>query len=486
MGDQHETHNRISQSTIHGNVFMGGVLTLMGGRRPRLRLLIAVLSVLALLGAGTTYWALTATEGGKGPELGAHYDPEHADADSTTVVPRVVKPTDPPAVTGCEAARTWAHAQGGTDVGASPLSVSMVGNGHTVAIEQVRATIVGEPRDPLPGTVVDCAGQGEGKKIDMGVDLDSPNPVALIGAAGPVSFAPYFTDKYLYLEDRKPEIVSLTVLATRHSYDYVLTVEGTVDGKRRTWTLKDGDRPFHVSGVRRESGTELSTHGRGWETSYGTGSGERIRCNPCYDQDQQEIPGTTVAVAPAGYSFPSEPGYQPGDPIAPPKDRPTAQTPPLTVDGHDAESVAIAWAVTSGTFDTSRGDTGPAAVLSRSRRYLTSELAAAGGGLTACEENGSAWPADLTARRGWSLVRWVVAGPAAGRFDPRDLTGEVVELEVSAYCTYAAEEGWFRTPRQSYTPRLTLRRGPDGGYLISDIGKVTYDIPALTDPAPQP
>ncbi|MET8539272.1 hypothetical protein ABZW03_01250 [Kitasatospora sp. NPDC004799] len=486
MGDQHETHNRISQSTIHGNVFMGGVLSLMGGRRPRPRLLVAVLCALALLGAGTTYWALTATDGGKGPELGARYDPEHGDAATTAVVPRVVKPTELPAVTGCGAARTWSHAQGGTDVGASPLSVSMVGNGHTVAIEQVRATVVGEPRDPLPGTVVNCTGQGEGKKIDMGVDLDSPNPVALIGAAGPVSFAPYFTDKYLYLEAGKPEVVSLTVLAARHSYDYVLTVEGTLDGKHHTWTLKDGDRPFRISGVRTERGTELSTYGRGWETDYGTGSGERIRCNPCYDQDQEEIPGTAVAVAPAGYTFASASGAEQTWPPAPPKDRPAVPTPPPAVDEHDAESVATGWAVTSGSFDTARGDTAPAAVLGRVRRYLTPQLAAAGGGLNACAVDAPAWPAEVTARRGWSVVMRTTARPVEGEGhrDSGYLTGEVVELEVPVDCVYVAEGGWYQWPRP-FTARLRLQRQADGGYLIADIGKVTYNIPALNDPTLQ-
>ncbi|WBP89969.1 hypothetical protein [Kitasatospora cathayae] len=485
MGDQRDTRNEISHSTIHGNVFMGGIVSLLGGRRPRPRLLVAVVCALALLGAGTTYWALHGrTDGSSGPELSAHYDPEHGDSNTTAVVPRTVKPTELPAVTDCGGARAWSHAQGGTDVGASPLSVSMVGNGHTVAIEQVRATVVGEPRDPMPGTVVDCTGQGEGKKIDMGVDLDSTNPIALIAGPGPVSFAPYFTDRYLYLENQKPEIVSLTVLATRHSYDYVLTVEGTVDGKHHTWTVRDGDHPFRISGVRMERGTVLDTLGRGWETVYDRGYGERVRCNPCFDQDEKEIPGTAVAVAPTGYTFTSAPGADPAEPPAPPKERPAAPTPPLTVDEHDAESVGIAWAVTSGSFDLSRGDTG-AAVLSRVRRYLTPELADAGGGLNACAADSSAWPAEVTAHRGWSVVMRARARPLEGHPDPRELTGDTVGLEVRIDCAYVAEDGWSHTPKGLFVALLRLQRQPGGGYLISDIGK-KYDIPALTDPTLQP
>ncbi|MGW4380977.1 hypothetical protein [Kitasatospora sp. NPDC004531] len=485
VDNQGDTHNKIIDSTIHGNVIMGGIVSMLAGPKLPWRLLVAVTCVLALVGAGLTYWALRDPDGSRAPELSARYDPEHGDAGATAVVPRAVRAAELPAVDGCGTVRTWSHAQGGTDVGASPLSISMVGNGHTVVVEQVRATIVGEPRDPLPGTVVGCAGQGVGQKIDMGVDLDSADRTALIGASGPISFAPYFTDRYVYLENQKPELVSLTVLAVQHSYDYVLTVEGSVDGKRRTWTLKDGDRPFRVSGVRRERGTELTTQGNGWQTAYGTGFGERIRCNPCYDQDEQEIPGTSVAAAPPGFTFTSAPGADPIELPAPPKERPSAPTPPLTVDDHDAESVAIAWAVTSGSFDTSRGDTGPAAVLDRVRPYLTPELHAAGGGLNACSPDGPAWPADLSAHRGWSVVLRATAMPPQDRTDPGDLTTDVVQLEVPVGCAYVGEDGWFRHTKEVIAD-LRLRRQPDGRYLISDIGEVKYDFPAVTDPPQQP
>ncbi|MFJ8473756.1 hypothetical protein [Kitasatospora sp. NPDC094011] len=36
LGDQRDTRNEISHSTIHGNVFMGGIVSLLAGRlRPR-------------------------------------------------------------------------------------------------------------------------------------------------------------------------------------------------------------------------------------------------------------------------------------------------------------------------------------------------------------------------------------------------------------------------------------------------------------------
>ncbi|MER7704655.1 hypothetical protein ABTX81_17400 [Kitasatospora sp. NPDC097605] len=469
MGDQHETHNRINQSTIYGNVFMGGILSLMGGRRPRLRLVIAALCAIALLGSSVTYWILGATND-KRPELSARYDPEREESDTSAVVPRVVKPTEPPAVTGCGDTRKWAHAQGGTDVGASPLSVSTVGNGHTVAIEQVRATIVGEPRDPMPGTIISCSAEGEGSKIEMGIDLDSPNPVALIGATESVSFAPYFTGKYLYLENQKPEILNLTVLAARHSYDYVLTVEGTIDGKRRTWTLKDGNRPFHISGVRGQRGTELETRGTGgWQTIFRKGSGERDRCNPCFDQDQKEIPGTAVSNAPAGYSRVIEPGIDPTRPLALPEVRPSLPTPPLTVDEYDAESVAVAWVLTSGSFDTSRGDTGRAAVLNRVRRYLTPELGAAGGELNACVPDDMVWPTDLVDRQGWSVVTYTSVGIRNGNFEPNLLTGDLVELRAIVHCTFTTESGWFQVPEPLPPVGLSLKRQPDGRYVITDL-----------------
>ncbi|MGV9266884.1 hypothetical protein ACWDRR_19750 [Kitasatospora sp. NPDC003701] len=91
---------------------------------------------MALVGAGTTYWALQGAGGSGGPELSARYDPERGDPGATAVIPSAVKPAELPAVDDCGAVRTWSHAQGGTDVGASPLSLSMVGNGHTVVVEQ--------------------------------------------------------------------------------------------------------------------------------------------------------------------------------------------------------------------------------------------------------------------------------------------------------------------------------------------------------------
>ncbi|WP_153472232.1 hypothetical protein [Streptomyces kaniharaensis] len=476
MSDQDNTRNVINGGTIHGDVVMGGAVSLKQRPRPGLvRTLVVVACALALVGAGTTYYAFHAADGDDGPRLNARYEPGHGDANTTAVVPRVVTPSELPAVTGCGAARTWLHTQGATDVGASPLTISMAGNGHTVAIEGLRATIVGEPRDPLPGTVVDCSEPGEGEKIDLGVDLDATDPVALIGSYGPVSFAPYFTDKYVYLENQKPEVISLTVLAARHSYDYVLTVEGSVDGEHRTWTLKDGDRPFHISGVRRERTTSLLTRGRGWETSYSEGAGSRLRCNPCYDREEQEIPGTAVGGAPGGYSptFVS---------ATDPAKRPAAPTPPLTVDEHDAESVAIAWAVTAGSTDTSRGDTGPAAVLPRIRRYLTRELAAEGGGLNPCTVDGVSWPAEMTARRGWSVVLTATASPIDGKYGASHLTGDTVELEVPVTCVFRAEDGWSQ---QSgfFSARVKLQRQSDGSYLISTIRKMEYGVLPLPGPA---
>ncbi|MFJ8473757.1 hypothetical protein [Kitasatospora sp. NPDC094011] len=240
---------------------------------------------------------------------------------------------------------------------------------------------------------------------------------------------------------------------------------------------KDGDRPFHISGVRMERGTFLNTLGRGWETDYGKGEGERARCNPCYDENEQEIPGTTVATAPPGFSSSPAPG-------ADPMELPVPPTPPLTVDQHDAESVAIGWAVTSGSFDVSRGDTGPAAVLNRVRRYLTPELAASGGGLNACVADAATWPAEVTARHGWSVVMHALARPREGHPDPHELTGDVVGLEADISCAYAAAGGWYQTRKESVTVRLQLKRQPDGGYLISDMAKVEYTFPAPADPIP--
>ncbi|MFJ2577496.1 hypothetical protein [Kitasatospora aureofaciens] len=475
MNDRDDTRNTISGGTIHGNVVMGGRVSVVESLRGHLRMLVAVASAMALVGAGTTYYALHATGGAEGPKLSARQEPGHRDAHITVVLPRAVRPSDLPPATGCPATRTWLHAQGGTDTGQSALTVEMVGNGHTVAIEGLRATVVGTPGDPLPGTVVNCSEQGEGEKIDLGVDLDSDDRVALISSAGPVSFAPYFSDKYLYLEDRKPELINLSVLATRHSYDYVITVEGSVDGEHHTWTLKDGDRPFHISGVRGERTNALWNRGQGWETSYAASHGAPTRCNPCYDQEEQVIPRTAVGGAPPGFTFTAVPATDPAK-------RPTAATPPLTVDEYDAESVAIAWAVTSGSIDTGGGDTGPAAVLPRVRRYLTRELADSGGGLNPLAPDGGGWPPEVTVHQGWSVAQWVSAAPLEGTKDrPGYLTGDAVGLEVSVTCGYWAADGWSSAAK-SFFGRLRMQRQSDGTYRIAAIEEKKFSFPQPTDP----
>ncbi|MFD8750304.1 hypothetical protein ACFV0O_04885 [Kitasatospora sp. NPDC059577] len=362
-------------------------------------------------------------------------------------------------MTGCEATWSWMHGQGGVDVGTSHLVVEATGgSGHTVAIQGLRAIVVGTAQDPLPGTAAYCPPQGVGTTVDMGIDLDSADRFALIGSPmGEISYAPFFTDQYLYLEDRKPEVVNLSAIAARKSYEFILTVDGSVDGEHRTWTLKDGDRPFRVTGVRPGLTTGLRAEASGWTTVYGGQVGAPVRCNPCSDERGQ-IPGTAVPGAPKAADPP------PSEPVV----RPSTPTPPLTVVPKDPESVALAWVIAGNSIDVRRGDTGLASVVSRMKPYMTAETAAKGESEAGADPvDNPVWPPEVTERKGWSVVTSATAGPVPdGRVPAGERTEGAVQLRVDSNVTYHADDGWSATVRGQFGGIVTLRRQPDGTYLV--------------------
>ncbi|MFC5666850.1 hypothetical protein ACFP3U_28270 [Kitasatospora misakiensis] len=466
-----EITNTISGGTINGPVLQVGQATVTlaaplppPGRRFR-SWHAAVAVVLAGALAFGTHLALSADHGA--PGISARYVLDQANPPVQSVLPRTVRANElPPEAAGCTGSRTWAHRQGGIDYGLSRLAVTAVGGlGSTVVIDSIRAEVVGAPREPEPGTVLSCGGQGEGDWTELGLDLDSPDPAALIAGSDGVSYAPYFRGKYLYLETPKPELIGLTVLATEHSYDYVLVVEGSVDGKRHSWRLQDDDRPFRISGVRKERANTLHSTVLGWATSYDDDFGVGERCNPCYGEDHTvPVPGSEVKGAPT----PAE-----GWPRTPPPPPPAGVAPPLAVDRRDPESVATAWAVTRSAFDPALGDSGPDGGLARAAQYLAPELAASPAAARPGRAEGITAPEEARSHRARSVVEsaWITPD----RQDP-DRTGRldeaVVRLSVVVAGTYYGEDGWsapLATGLGSVGWKLVLTRQSDGGYLISAI-----------------
>ncbi|GHF35410.1 hypothetical protein GCM10018790_11500 [Kitasatospora xanthocidica] len=459
MGEQGETHNSVRDATVHGPVVQGGNVWVLfvSGRGP----LLVLATVMALVAAVGTYLVL---DRGAAPEptLTAHYTLGDGAIEGNMVLDRPLGATGIPAsVVGCEATWSWMHGQGGVDVGTAHLVVEATGGGdRTVAIHGVRATVVGTPQDPPTGTAAYCPPQGVGSAVALGIDLDSDDRVALIAdSMGAVSYAPFFTGKYLYLEDRKPEVVNLSVLAARKSYEFVLTVDGTVDGERRTWTLQDGDRPFRVTGVRPGLTTSLRGQAEGWATVYGRQVGTPVRCNPCSDGNEQ-IPGTSVAAAPKEQAPP------PPLPVA----RPATPVPPLVVLPKDPESVALAWVIAGNSIDVRRGDTGLASVVPRMKPYMTKAMAVRGEGGADRVDN-PVWPPEVTERKGWLVVTSAEAYlPPGGRVPPGERTEDTVRLRVDSEVTYYTDDGWSQVARGQFGGTVTLRRQPDGTYLVDDYG----------------
>ncbi|MFD5461576.1 hypothetical protein ACFWIQ_01950 [Kitasatospora sp. NPDC127059] len=455
-GDTHNeiSHNEVSNSTIRSLIQANRVVQVIV-KGP----LVVLTVVMALVTAGATYLVLRAG-GDTGPQLSARYELGDPAVDIPTIVPGTLSPTDfPVSVTDCVPARAWLHGRGGVDVGTSRLVVEATGGkGHVVAIESLRAVVVATAPDPLTGTTAHCHHEGVGSKVDLGVDLDSPGREALIGSNdGSLSYAPFFSGKYLYLEDQKPELINLSVISARKTYDYVLAVEGTVDGKRRTWTLKDGDRPFRVTGSRDDYGVDLRSAGHSWATDYRRRTDGPTRCNPCQNDDHSIVPGTTVPGAP------TDPAP---DPTAAPATRPGTQPAPPALAPDDAESVALAWAVAANSLDVKRDAAAPA-VLPRLRKYLTPAFAASTattGGLPGAGR--TAWPAEAIRHQARSEVTGVLVTPTDPHAGPDALRQEVVKVHASVEVSCHADDGWSWSGDGPYDGELVLRRQSGGGYLV--------------------
>lgn len=145
---------------------------------------------------------------------------------------------------------------GAIDFQETPVRIEITGvEGRTVAIEDIRARKM-DSRPATTGTVITCRGEGGAATTNIGLDLDEQTPRALQvvrdrGEGGNVfTHQPYFKQKYLYLENQKPEILLVTAFAQENDYYWDVEVVGTVDGKPRTWVLKNGDKPFHTAGRR--------------------------------------------------------------------------------------------------------------------------------------------------------------------------------------------------------------------------------------------
>ncbi|MFJ8436651.1 hypothetical protein ACIQ9P_35695 [Kitasatospora sp. NPDC094019] len=402
------------------------------------------------------------------PRFTARYGQSVGDRGEATVLPSVVGAADIPTSAlagGCTTARSWAHQRGGMDVGSSKIDIEAVGaKDRTVAIRGIRAERVDSPRPPEGGTVIGCMTQGEGAASGVGLDLDSPSPSALaVYQHETVGYAPYFQDRFHYLENQKPEVFAVTAVAAEYSYDYVIRIDGSVDGKETTWTLKDGDRPFRISGIRKDRSNIVYALPVPW-TEYATG--EAVGPRRC----------VTTCVAPDGSTVPQPTGVAPPAPPPPAPTRPAVLPPPLSVLPRDAESVAVAWGVASHS-STYTDYASRIAAIERTKPYRTKdsydkEVREA---LQAEEPDNPTPPKEeeVVAHKGWRQVRSVrvkVAEDGVGG-PPSKLDDAKVRLSVEVRSDVLGEDGWRQTAEgnpEEGNFLVTLARQDDGTYLVAE------------------
>ncbi|MCQ4213228.1 hypothetical protein [Streptomyces longispororuber] len=322
------------------------------------------------------------------PKFHARYELDSYSDYDAVILPVGTERAALPRATDCASQRRWAHTHGGIDFVTSRIEIEATGaKDRTVAIKNIRAVKVGQPKKPRPsGTVLLCQTEGSAAKIDIGIKMDTSPSLPLKGTEeGMISRQPFFGRTYIYLEPQKPEIFNLTTTALAGGYDYVIRIDGTVDGESHTWTLRDNGKPFHISGRALV----------GWYATYFPAPGD------------DRIKYTRVQAYANGFTGP-EPtrqmdrlGWNPSAALGTPIGRATSYVPDMTADGHDPLDVAMAWASLAHTYDT-RYDTTPADAKQRAQRFVAHGSL---GRMAALREpeSGKWWPL-WSERQAWTIA----------------------------------------------------------------------------------
>ncbi|MCH0566380.1 MULTISPECIES: hypothetical protein [unclassified Streptomyces] len=148
---------------------------------------------------------------------------------------------------GCSGVYDWAKKQDAADVRQSILMLAAQGQrGREIAITNMRAKII-RKYTPPKGTEITCPTSGGETVIGIGLELDSPNPVAhSVDESGNFGDK-YFSSNYVTLAEHEISTFRVTARAQKYAYEWELEVEVLEDGKRGTVTLRDGDRPFRTA-----------------------------------------------------------------------------------------------------------------------------------------------------------------------------------------------------------------------------------------------
>jgi hypothetical protein len=115
-----------------------------------------------------------------------------------------------------------------------------------VLITRMRARVL-QRHPPLSETLFFGPPQGEGEDIQIGFDLDSPDPVArALGDQGQLG-EPYFATKHVTVERDEHVVFGIKAFADRCYCEWEIVIDTIVDGQDQTFTVKDGSRPFRTT-----------------------------------------------------------------------------------------------------------------------------------------------------------------------------------------------------------------------------------------------
>jgi hypothetical protein len=117
-----------------------------------------------------------------------------------------------------------------------------------VLISGIRAHI-SKRAPPLSGTLIYLEPQGEGSNIQIGFDLDSPNPVARTFDQNMDMKEAYFANRHVSVKKGEQVVFAIRAYTSRCYCEWELLVDVVVDGKKETLTVKDGKKSFRTTAL---------------------------------------------------------------------------------------------------------------------------------------------------------------------------------------------------------------------------------------------
>jgi hypothetical protein len=142
---------------------------------------------------------------------------------------------------------TYDSAERGTEH--SQLRLIVIGQSNRpVLISGMRATIIRRER-PLSGTLVFLEPQGGGSNLELGFDLDSVNPIARAFNRLENMARPYFETHHVTVKKDEQVVFAIRAFTKRYYCEWKIQLDAVIDGKKKTFTIMDGSRPFRTTAL---------------------------------------------------------------------------------------------------------------------------------------------------------------------------------------------------------------------------------------------